>query len=78
MNKLDETAERLFGEALDLPREQRPAFLDRVCAANPQLRQMIDDLLSENDRLSGFLSEPALPVPRVTPAAGSNVVEPGR
>jgi hypothetical protein len=24
MNKLEETAERLFGEALDLPREQRP------------------------------------------------------
>ena len=74
MNKLDETAERLFGEALDLPREQRPAFLDRVCAANPQLRQMIDDLLSENDRLSGFLLEPALPVPGVTPAADPTII----
>lgn len=38
MNKLEETAERLFGEALDLPREQRPAFLDRVCVGNPPLR----------------------------------------
>ena len=74
MNKLDETAERLFGEALDLPREQRLAFLDRVCADNPQLRQMIDDLLSENDRLSGFLSGPALPVPRATPAADPTIV----
>ena len=32
MNELQEAAERLFGEALDLPREQRPAFLDRACA----------------------------------------------
>jgi hypothetical protein len=58
MGKLEETAERLFGDALDLPREQRTAFLDRVCAGNPRLRQMIDDLPSTNDRLSGFLSEP--------------------
>jgi serine/threonine protein kinase len=30
---------------------------------------MIDDLLSKNDRLSGFLSEPAFPGPRAMPAA---------
>ncbi len=74
MNELQEAAERLFGEALDLPREQRPAFLDRACAGNPQLRQMIDDLLSKNDRLSGFLSEPAFPVPRAMPAANTAIV----
>jgi hypothetical protein len=74
MNKLEETAERLFGETLDLPREQRPAFLDRVCAGNPQLRQMIDDLLSKNDRLSAFLPEPAFPVPRAMPAADPPIV----
>ena len=74
MNQLEEAAARLFGEALDLPREQRPAFLDRACSGNPQLRQMIDDLLSKNDRLSGFLSEPAFPVPRAMPAANPAIV----
>jgi serine/threonine protein kinase len=60
LKKLEETAEYLFGEALDLPRDQRPAFLDQACAGNPQLRQMVENLLSENDRLSGFLSSSPL------------------
>ena len=60
MNKQEQAAEQLFGEALDLPRDQRWAFLDRVCAGKPALRRMVEDLLDENDRLSGFLSEPAL------------------
>jgi hypothetical protein len=59
MDKQEQAAEQLFGEALDLPRDQRRAYLDRVCAAKPALRRMVEDLLDENDRLSGFLSEPA-------------------
>ncbi len=58
MNKQQQTAEQLFGEALDQPRDARRAFLDRVCAGRPVLRRMVEDLLDENDRLSGFLSEP--------------------
>ena len=30
MKNLDQAAEQLFGEALDLPPEQRSAFLDRM------------------------------------------------
>ncbi|HEY1498914.1 MAG TPA: protein kinase [Acidobacteriaceae bacterium] len=52
-----EHAEQLFGEILELPREQRPAFLDRECAGQPALRRRLEDLLDENDRLSGFLSD---------------------
>ena len=59
MNEQEQTAEELFGEALDQPRDKRGAFLDRVCAGRPVLRRMVEDLLDENDRLSGFLSEPA-------------------
>jgi Tol biopolymer transport system component/predicted Ser/Thr protein kinase len=59
MDKQEQAAEQLFGEALDLPRDQRRAFLDRVCAGKSGLRRMVEDLLDENDRLSGFLSEPA-------------------
>jgi serine/threonine protein kinase/Tol biopolymer transport system component len=54
-----EQAEQLFGVALELERNQRAAFLDRVCAGKPALRRMVEDLLDENDQLSGFLSEPA-------------------
>src|ERR1700679_2721941 len=59
MDKQDEAAERLFGEAVDLPRGRRSAFLDGVCAGKPALRRVVEDLLDRNDRLSGFLSEPA-------------------
>jgi len=59
MNKQEQAAEQLFGEALDLPPDQRQVFLDRMCADKPALRRMVEDLLDENDRLSGFLSQPA-------------------
>jgi len=51
-------AERLFGEALDVPRAQRSAFLDGACRDAPELRRRVDALLAENDRLTGFLAEP--------------------
>ena len=59
MDKKDEAAERLFGEAVDLPRDRRSAFLDGACAGEPTLRRAVEDLLERNDRLSGFLSDPA-------------------
>jgi len=59
MDKQEESAERLFGEAVGLPRDRRATFLDGVCAGDPNLRRMVEDLLDSNDRLSGFLSEPA-------------------
>ena len=59
MDKQDEAAERLFGEAVGLPRDRRSAFLDRACAGKPGLRGLVEDLLDSNDRLSGFLSKPA-------------------
>jgi Tol biopolymer transport system component len=34
-------------------------FLDRVCVDRPALRRMVEDLLDENDRVSGFLSQSA-------------------
>ena len=63
MDKLEQTAEQLFGEVLDLPPGQRQAFLDQACT-NPQLRQLVQNLLDEENRLSGFLSSPP-----VAPAA---------
>lgn len=59
MDRQDEAAEQLFGEAVGLPRDRRSAFLDGACAGRPALRRVVEDLLDGNDRLSGFLSEPA-------------------
>lgn len=79
MDKQEQAAEQIFEEALDLQGDQREAFLDRACAGKPSLRRMVEDLLDENDRLSGFLSEPALArvqaVGRVSPTL---VLAPGR
>jgi Tol biopolymer transport system component len=77
MKKLEEAAEQLFGEALDLPRAQREAFLERVCAGKPQLRRMVEELLDENDRLSGFLSEPVYGKAQATTAVAGPVLAAG-
>jgi serine/threonine protein kinase/Tol biopolymer transport system component len=72
MKTPDEAIERLFGEVLDLPRAERSAFLDEACRETPQMRRAIEDLLAENDRLSGFLSEaPCAKLDRGT-AAGTS------
>ena len=58
MKNPDKAAEHLFGEALDQPPEQRSAFLDRMCRGQPDLRKKVEELLKENDRLQGFMSQP--------------------
>ena len=62
MKNQEDAAERVFGEALDLRPEERPAFLDRACDGQRDLREKVEALLRENDRLDGFLSEsPVMP-----------------
>ena len=39
-------ADGILDEALDLPAAQRPAFLDRACGNDPQLRSLVERLLS--------------------------------
>ena len=80
MNKQEQAAEQLFGEALGLPRDRQRAFLDRVCAGQPGLRRMVEDLLDENARLTGFLSEPVFAKSEGAAGMASQtlVVEPGK
>src|SRR5258708_4217588 len=49
----------VFTEAIQLPIGERPAFLDRACAADEGLRRKIEALLRSNDRAEGFLEQPA-------------------
>ena len=43
----------LFTEAIQLPTEERMAFLDRACAGDEDLRRRIEALLKFNDRVQG-------------------------
>ena len=43
MSQRETIAEQLFGEALELPREERRAFLERACGDEPGLRRAVED-----------------------------------
>ena len=54
-----QSAEELFGEALELPPESRSAFLDQACGHDPELRRLIEQLLLMDARAGSFLAHPA-------------------
>jgi serine/threonine protein kinase len=58
MDHQETPTEQVFGEALEVSREERGAFLDKVCRGAPELRRAVEALLAENDRLTGFLADP--------------------
>jgi serine/threonine protein kinase len=62
------SAEELFGEALELTPAARSAFLDQVCAHDPELRRRIEELLLKDERAGSFLK-----VPLFTPDATGTV-----
>ena len=45
MGKNVQSAESLLGASLDLPPEQRQAFLDEACRDSPELRYEVNELL---------------------------------
>src|SRR5216684_5178064 len=48
----------VFTEAVQLPIEERVAFLDRACAEDEDLRRKLEALLKSNDRAGDFLEQP--------------------
>src|SRR5262245_4157171 len=48
----------VFTEAVQLPTEERIAFLDRACVDDEDLRRRIEKLLRSNDRAGDFLETP--------------------
>jgi eukaryotic-like serine/threonine-protein kinase len=66
MDNQQQSAEELFEVALDMPPEKRAAFLNQACHDAPELRQIVEELLLENDRAGSFMAEPL-----VTPQGGS-------
>jgi serine/threonine protein kinase/dienelactone hydrolase len=55
MAKQEQTAEQIFGAALDLPPEQRSAYLLRACHETPELRTLIEQLMVDYNRMGSFL-----------------------
>jgi serine/threonine protein kinase/dienelactone hydrolase len=60
MADLEQSAEQLFGEALELQPERRAAFLDQACRGAPELRRLVEKLLQDNQLAGSFLAEPIL------------------
>jgi formylglycine-generating enzyme required for sulfatase activity/dienelactone hydrolase len=50
----------LLEQALDLPPEDRPAFLEAACDGDHALRVQVQQLLSAHDRAGNFLAAPAV------------------
>ena len=48
----------LFAEALQLPIDERSAFLERGCGDDAQLRQRVEGLLRSHDSAGDFLEKP--------------------
>ncbi len=63
MSSQRELIEQLFGAALGLGPVERAVFLDRKCAANPELRRPVEDLLAADAALGSFLDDPLLSTP---------------
>jgi eukaryotic-like serine/threonine-protein kinase len=70
----EQAAERVFAEALSQRPERRSAFLDQVCRGVPELRQMVEDLLRENDRLGSFLAEPLVKAGNPSPLSIGDII----
>ena len=63
----------LLNAALELPADERAAFLDRVCAGDGALRQRLETLLKAHDQAGAFLAETAFATERVPSlTAGEN------
>jgi serine/threonine protein kinase len=82
MADLEQSAEQLFGQALDLPPEHRSAFLDRACRHElPELRRQVEEMLRETERLGSFMAQPLItPVDQTVTnlSAGSARFAPGQ
>ncbi|MCC7373989.1 MAG: serine/threonine protein kinase [Verrucomicrobiales bacterium] len=59
----------VFTEAIALPVEHRPAFLDRACAGDGALRIRVEALLATHGRAGDFLEQPPEEIARGRPGA---------
>jgi serine/threonine protein kinase len=61
MNQADQREEAVFEAALELPADQRTAYLDKTCSSDADLRRRVGVLLNAFERAGGFMKQPAAP-----------------
>ena len=59
MNELWEKVETLYHAARELDRQQQARFLDEACRTDAEIRQKVDDLLSQDRKQTSFLNTTA-------------------
>jgi serine/threonine protein kinase len=59
MNDSSDSDIAVFVEAIQLPAEERPAYLEQACGADEPLRQRIERLLKAHDQAGDFLEQSA-------------------
>src|SRR3984893_1572021 len=67
--------EELFHAALERPPEERPAFLDRACNGDTDLRRQVELLLAKEDQAGSFLEVPAMEDQTGTPTAAGSLLD---
>ena len=71
MSQPHKSAGAIFDEAVELPAEQRAAYLEEACGGDPVLRQRVEALLHAHQAATKFMDGPA-----VAPKAGTIVIGP--
>src|SRR5436190_8188752 len=61
-SKRSQEIDEIFQAALDLPSEQRAAYLDRACASDEDLRDQVESLISSYEQAGSFIEQPAIEV----------------
>src|SRR5436309_3653682 len=61
-SKRSQEIDEIFQAALDLPWEQRVAYLDQACAGDHELRAEAQSLISSYERSGSFIEQPAIEV----------------
>jgi eukaryotic-like serine/threonine-protein kinase len=54
--------DEIFQAALDLPTDQRAAYLDQACAGDDELRDEVESLISSYEQAGSFIEQPAIEV----------------
>ena len=61
MSDAEQREEAIFEAALQLPANQRAAFLEKECAGDADLRRQVESLLGAFERAGRFMTQPASP-----------------
>jgi eukaryotic-like serine/threonine-protein kinase len=60
MSQSQNSAGAIFDAAIEIPKEQRAAFLEKACAGDTPLRQRLEALLRAHEAAESFMDGPAL------------------